>query len=124
MNTTALKAIVLFGHGARNPAWAKPMEAIASSMRMQTELPIRVAFLEFMKPSLADVCAELAQMGVSTVYVMPAFLAGAGHLMNDLPGLLEEIKGQLPTLTIIQKSALGDRTDVIHAISASFLGDL
>jgi sirohydrochlorin cobaltochelatase len=124
MNTTALKAIVLFGHGARNPAWAKPMEAIASSMRTQTELPIRVAFLEFMKPSLADVCTELAQMGIGTIYVMPAFLAGAGHLMNDLPGLLEEIKGQLPTLTIIQKSALGDRTDVIHAISASFLGDL
>jgi sirohydrochlorin cobaltochelatase len=124
MNTTAKKAIVLFGHGARNPAWARPMEAIAVSMRTQTDLPVRLAFLEFIKPSLADVCTELAEAGVTIVYVMPAFLAGAGHLMNDLPGLLEEIKDKQPTLEIIQQAALGDRLDVIQAISASFLGDL
>jgi sirohydrochlorin cobaltochelatase len=124
MNALAKKAIVLFGHGARNPAWARPMEAIAASMRTQTDLPVRLAFLEFIKPSLADVCTELAQAGVTIIYVMPAFLAGAGHLMNDLPGLLDEIKAKQPTLVIIQKAALGDRSDVLQAISASFLGDL
>lgn len=124
MIESAKKAIVLFGHGARNPAWALPMEAIAVSMRTQTDLPVRLAFLEFIKPSLADACTELAESGVSTIYVMPAFLAGAGHLMNDLPGLLDEIKVKQPALVIIQKAALGDRSDVIQAISASFLSDL
>jgi sirohydrochlorin cobaltochelatase len=124
MTDSVKKAIVLFGHGARNPAWARPMEAIGVSMRTKTDLPVRLAFLEFIKPSLADVCTELAEAGVSIIYVMPAFLAGAGHLMNDLPGLLDEIKAQQPTLVIIQKAALGDRPDVIQAISASFLSDL
>jgi sirohydrochlorin cobaltochelatase len=124
MTDAVKKAIVLFGHGARNPAWARPMEAIAVSMRTQTDLPVRLAFLEFIKPSLADVCNELAEAGVTIIYVMPAFLAGAGHLMNDLPGLLDGIKSTHPTLEILQHAALGDRLDVIQAISASFLGDL
>jgi sirohydrochlorin cobaltochelatase len=118
------KALVLFGHGARNPAWALPMEAIATEMRKQTDIKVELAFLEFMKPSLLEKCAELSKAGVTHVSVMPVFLAGAGHLMNDLPGILADISSQHPLLTISQKRALGDRVDVIAAISHSFLNDL
>jgi sirohydrochlorin cobaltochelatase len=115
------KALVLFGHGARNPAWALPMEAIATEMRKQTDIKVELAF---MKPSLLEKCAELSKGGVTHVSVMPVFLAGAGHLMNDLPGILADISSQHPLLTISQKRALGDRVDVIAAISHSFLNDL
>jgi sirohydrochlorin cobaltochelatase len=118
------KALVLFGHGARNPAWALPMEAIATEMRKQTDIKVELAFLEFLKPSLLEKCAELSRAGVTHVSVMPVFLAGAGHLMNDLPGILADISSQHPLLTISQKRALGDRVDVIAAISHSFLNDL
>jgi sirohydrochlorin cobaltochelatase len=117
-------AVILFGHGARNPAWALPMEAIAYEMRQRTSTRVELAFLEFLKPSLLEKCAELAKVGVTHVAVMPVFLAGAGHLMNDLPGILADISAQYPILKISQKSALGDRTDVISAISQSFLNDL
>jgi sirohydrochlorin cobaltochelatase len=117
-------AVVLFGHGARNPAWALPMEAIANDMRKHTSNQIELAFLEFLKPSLLEKCAELAQVGVTHVAVLPVFLAGAGHLMNDLPGILADISKQFPMLKISQKRALGDRVDVIAAISQSFLNDL
>jgi sirohydrochlorin cobaltochelatase len=117
-------AIVLFGHGARNPAWALPMEAIATEMRANTSTTVDLAFLEFLKPSLLEKCTEFAQAGVTHVAVMPVFLAGAGHLMNDLPAILADISKQYPMLKISQKRALGDRTDVISAISQSFLNDL
>jgi sirohydrochlorin cobaltochelatase len=117
-------AVVLFGHGARNPAWALPMEAIADNMRTRTSTRVELAYLEFLKPSLIEKCAELAQTGVTHVAVMPVFLAGAGHLMNDLPGILADISQQYPMLKISQKRALGDRVDVISAISQSFLNDM
>jgi sirohydrochlorin cobaltochelatase len=117
-------AVVLFGHGARNPAWALPMEAIASEMRKHTNSRVELAFLEFLKPSLLEKCAELAHGGVTHLAVMPVFLAGAGHLMNDLPGILADISQHYPMLKISQKRALGDRADVISAISQSFLSEL
>jgi sirohydrochlorin cobaltochelatase len=118
------EAVILFGHGARNPAWALPMEAIATEMRKHTNNRVELAFLEFLKPSLSERCAELVNYGVNQVTVMPVFLAGAGHLMNDLPLILADIIAQFPMLKISQKRALGDRTDVISAISHSFLNDL
>jgi sirohydrochlorin cobaltochelatase len=117
-------AVVLFGHGARNPAWALPMEAIANEMRTRTCTRVDLAFLEFLKPSLLEKCEELAKTGVTHVAVLPVFLAGAGHLMNDLPAILADISRQYPMLKISQKRALGDRTDVISAISQSFLNDV
>jgi sirohydrochlorin cobaltochelatase len=118
------RALILFGHGARNPAWALPMESIAKQMREQTSVLVEVAFLEFLKPSLKEKCGELAKLGVDQIDVMPVFLAGAGHLMNDLPGILEAISIEFPHLNISQKRALGDRPDVITAISKSFLNDV
>jgi sirohydrochlorin cobaltochelatase len=123
MNETN-KACILFGHGARNPAWALPMEAIGASMRAQTAVTVELAYLEFLKPSLLEKCAELAAKGMTDIDVMPVFLAGAGHLMNDLPGILADISAQHPQLKISQKRALGDRQDIISAISSSFLQDL
>jgi sirohydrochlorin cobaltochelatase len=118
------KACILFGHGARNPAWALPMEAIGASMRAQTAVTVELAYLEFLKPSLLEKCADLAAKGVTDIDVMPVFLAGAGHLMNDLPGILADISAQHPQLKISQKRALGDRQDIISAISSSFLQEL
>jgi sirohydrochlorin cobaltochelatase len=118
------RAVILFGHGARNPAWALPMQAICEDMRKQTQLKVELAFLEFLKPTLLEKCAELSNQGITKIDVMPVFLAGAGHLMNDLPGILAHIALQFPLLTISQKRALGERPDVISSISASFLHDL
>jgi sirohydrochlorin cobaltochelatase len=116
--------VILFGHGARNPVWALPMEAIAKTMREQSDHRIEVAFLEFLQPNLAAVCASMYESGLRTLQVKPVFLAGAGHLINDLPGILSEIKSNYPDLTILQMSPLGDRPEVINAIAKSFLSEL
>jgi sirohydrochlorin cobaltochelatase len=118
------RAVVLFGHGARNPAWATPMQAIAVLMRKTTAYRVELAFLEFITPSLAQVCAQLFADGIRHVQVKPVFLAGAGHLINDLPGILTAINQEFPDLKIEQMPALGDRPEVIEAISKSFLSEL
>jgi sirohydrochlorin cobaltochelatase len=118
------RAVILFGHGARNPAWATPMQSIAMSMRKATACRVELAFLEFLQPSLGQVCAQLFADGIRQVQVKPVFLAGAGHLINDLPGILAAINQEFPNLKIEQMSALGDRPEVIEAISKSFLSEL
>jgi len=45
--------LILFAHGARDPRWALPFEAVAARVRAQRPgVPVRLAFLEFMAPTL------------------------------------------------------------------------
>jgi lipopolysaccharide export system permease protein len=47
------QAIVLFAHGARDPRWAEPFEAVAARVRAAAPgCPVVLAFLELMTPSL------------------------------------------------------------------------
>ena len=117
--------VVLFGHGARNPLWAKPMEQIATQMRDYGSSPICLAFLEFLKPGLLEACELLVEEHfVHQIVVIPVFLAGAGHLINDLPSLLQSVRERFPHITIDQKAPLGDRPEVIDVLVKSFLDDV
>ena len=55
-----MHGILLFAHGARDPAWATPFHTIAAHMRQESGgRPVALAFLELMTPSLHDAAAEL-----------------------------------------------------------------
>ena len=50
MNT---KAIVLFGHGARDVRWREPFDRLASLWKVQhADILVELAFLELMQPAL------------------------------------------------------------------------
>ncbi|MFY7857790.1 MAG: sirohydrochlorin chelatase, partial [Rubrivivax sp.] len=52
--------LILFAHGARDPRWSAPFEAVAAQVRAQRPgLSVRLAFLEFMSPSLPEAAAAL-----------------------------------------------------------------
>ncbi|MEZ0307639.1 MAG: sirohydrochlorin chelatase, partial [Ramlibacter sp.] len=42
------KAIILFGHGSRDPQWRQPIESVAARMALgQPALQVHCAYLEF-----------------------------------------------------------------------------
>ena len=48
-----MQGILLFAHGARDPAWARPFETIAARMREAAGgRPVALAYLELMEPRL------------------------------------------------------------------------
>lgn len=111
-------AILLFAHGARDPAWAEPFKRIAARLRdAQPGLKVELAFLELMQPALADAVAGLARSGTRRITLVPLFLAQGGHLREDLPRLLGVIRGQHPAVRIDVTSAIGDSTVLTDAIA-------
>ncbi len=91
------QAIVLFAHGARDPRWAAPFEAIAARMRAAAPgWPVALAYLELMPPTLGDAVAGLIGAGATRVDVVPLFLGTGGHLRDDLPPLIDEIRAAQP----------------------------
>ncbi len=91
------QAIILFAHGARDPAWAGPFEAVATALREQAPgVTVQLAFLEFMTPNLPDAGAALAAKGCTQVTVVPLFLGAGGHVRKDLPVLVDGLRGRHP----------------------------
>lgn len=117
-----MRGIVLFAHGARDPEWARPFEAIRDSVRKQRpEYPIELAYLEMMSPTLEQAVDSLAREGASAITVFPLFMGQGGHLKQDLPRILDAIRKTHPHVPISLESAIGEVPGIIEAIARSIL---
>lgn len=89
--------LILFAHGARDAAWAAPFEAVAAAVRRaRPTMPLRLAYLESMRPDLAEAGADLCAAGCRRIEVVPLFLGTGGHLKRDLPPLLAALRARHP----------------------------
>ena len=109
--------LILFGHGSRDPRWAEPLHYVQKLIGVsQPGLPVKLAFLELMTPTLPEAVQALADDSVTAIQVIPFFLGQGGHVRRDLPDLIAEIQQRHPQLSIRLAPAVGESTDVLQAI--------
>jgi sirohydrochlorin cobaltochelatase len=114
----ATDALVLFAHGARDPEWRVPADALAQ--RLRGSLPgvrIAVAFLEFMAPTLPEAVDALVAAGARRLAIAPLFWAEGGHLKREVPELLAECAQRHPGVSIDRWPVLGDSAPVLDALA-------
>jgi sirohydrochlorin cobaltochelatase len=118
----ASRGLLLFAHGARDPEWARPFEAVAHSVRAQRPgTPLQLAYLEFMQPDLAQAAAQLVQDGCRAVEVLPLFLGAGGHVRKDLPRLLDALRAEHPGVRFELHPAVGELPAVVQAMAGAAL---
>lgn len=104
-----MKAVVLFGHGSRDPAWRQPIEAVANRMQAASPaLAVRCAYLELMTPFLPEATAELAAAGVTAIRVVPMFLGVGRHAREDLPRIVDALRMQYTDIEFELAPAVGE----------------
>ena len=112
-----MKAIILFGHGARDIRWREPFDTLVSLWRAQhAAIPVELAFLEMMQPNLEEAVRSLSLQGATQITVVPVFFGQGGHLRNDFPVLLKACQEKFPTVTLSATSAVGEDLAVLQAI--------
>ena len=112
-----MKAIILFGHGARDVRWREPFDRLVSLWRSQHgQIPVELAFLEMMQPSLDEAVQSLVKQGAQDIVIVPVFFGQGGHLRNDFPVLLEECRQRYPAITLSATSAVGESDAILQAI--------
>jgi sirohydrochlorin cobaltochelatase len=121
------RAIILFGHGARDPEWARPMQRLADVVRAAAapadpDVLVLTAFLEFMTPSLPDAAEQAIQAGATALIVVPVFLAQGGHVRRDVPLMLAQLRQRYPGVQIELREALGESRIVLDAMAQVVLG--
>ncbi|MGQ3051466.1 MAG: sirohydrochlorin chelatase [Roseateles sp.] len=120
------EGLLLFAHGARDPAWARPFEIVAERLRMaRPGTPLVLAYLEFMAPDMEGAAEQLVAAGCTRVHVLPLFLGTGGHVRRDVPPLLERLREHHGgTVEWRLHAPLGEQEAVLNAISLACLGVL
>jgi sirohydrochlorin cobaltochelatase len=112
------RGLLLFCHGARDPNWALPFEAVAAAAQTaEPGIRVRLGFLEFMTPDLIAAGSELAALGCRQVDVVPLFLGAGGHVRKDLPALLSALREQHPAVSFRLHPAVGEHPDLVSAMA-------
>jgi sirohydrochlorin cobaltochelatase len=129
---TAVQALILFAHGSRDPDWARPLHGLRDAVAaLCPQLPVTLAFLEFMQPTLTQVIAQLAgersasESGASSqplqplrqLRLVPLFLAQGNHTRRDLAALIAQAQQDHPGLQIEVLPALGEVPAVMQALA-------
>ncbi len=112
------KAIVLFGHGSRDPLWRLPMETVATRLRtLAPGVPVRCAYLELQQPDLGSAAGELVAAGATEVTIVPMFLGAGRHAREDLPELVRAMQQARPDVRFVLQAPIGEDARVVELIA-------
>lgn len=104
MNDAPQVNVVLAGHGSRSKEGIEEFEAfVALFGSLYPDVNLRHGYLEFHEPTIEDAVTELSAGAVGNagpVVVVPAILAAATHIKNDLPLILKSLQQKLPASDI------------------------
>ncbi|GGY57840.1 CbiX/SirB N-terminal domain-containing protein [Pseudoduganella sp. SL102] len=119
------QALILFAHGARAASWAAPFERLRDLVAAREPgVDVSLAFLELMSPRLPERAAELLAQGVTDLTVVPVFLGQGGHVLRDLPEMIDQLRADHPQLAIRVAEAAGENAAVLQAIADYCVGSL
>lgn len=119
------KALILFAHGARAASWAEPFQRLQKlTQESLPEIRVELAFLELMQPQLPELVGDLVKHGCEDITITPIFLGQGGHVLRDLPLMVEELRVLYPHLKLEQVEAAGENSAVLLAIRDYCVGAL
>ncbi len=86
--------VVLLIQGAEEARLRKPFEELAQALRNELGKDrVRLAYLKFASPSLAEVAEEAANDGVTRLRILPLFLEPGGPLEREIPEQAAVVRG-------------------------------
>lgn len=91
--TTGKPGLLIIAHGSPSPQWNKPVIAQEQKVMdiLGTNNPyakVKVVFMEFAEPNVADGIAQMEQAGCSRIVAVPMLIAPSSHSQWDIPALL------------------------------------
>jgi sirohydrochlorin cobaltochelatase len=105
--------LVIFAHGSPDIRWRLPFEELTASLTERDGADkVRLAYMEFVRPSLADVVREAAREGKLHLRVLPLFLAAGAHVAEDIPQQTADAQRSFPQVKIELLQPIGEHPRV------------
>lgn len=114
----AQRALILFAHGARAASWAAPFEKLRDMTQARMpDASVSLAFLELMEPNLPDAVLTQVTQGAKEITIVPVFLGQGGHVLRDLPILVDQLRFAHPDIALNVVRAVGEDLTVLEALT-------
>jgi sirohydrochlorin cobaltochelatase len=109
-------AVLLCGHGSRDPEAVSEFETAAAELRPRLpEFDFATGYLEFARPTIRDGLALLAARGARRILAVPGMLFAASHVKNDLPWEMNSFIADNPDIDVRLARDLGIDPKLLRA---------
>lgn len=105
-----MKSLLLVAHGSRRAQSNEEVITLAEKLQHQCGEKfdiVHAAFLELADPLIPDGIKKCIDDGATTVRVLPYFLNSGRHVVDDIPGIVDETKRLYPHIDIKVTPHLG-----------------
>ena len=94
-------AVLLCGHGSRDPDAIGEFEIAATSLRRRlAPQDFATGYLEFAQPTIQQGLADLMARGARRILAVPGMLFAASHVKNDLPWEMNSFMAANPGIEV------------------------
>lgn len=109
-------AIILAGHGSRDPDGVREFESLVSLVRSRAAgRPVSHGFLEFATPTIDVAVKNAIDAGAKRIVMVPGVLLAATHAKNDMPSELLALKQAYPGIEFHFGAAMDLHPKLLHA---------
>jgi sirohydrochlorin cobaltochelatase len=112
--TSSEPALLIVGHGSRDPRGAEEFHELVSLVRDHAPMPVEGGFIELSRPPISECVNNLRERGAREVSLVPLMLLAAGHAKDDVPATLVREKLTHPDLDFHYGRALGIRPELLE----------
>jgi sirohydrochlorin cobaltochelatase len=116
-------AVLLCGHGSRDPEAVGEFEEAAAALRarlaqLDPGSDFATGYLEFARPTIGESLAALASGGARRILAVPGMLFAASHVKNDLPWEMNSFMAANPGIEVRLGRDLGIDPKLLDAAAA------
>jgi sirohydrochlorin cobaltochelatase len=111
-------AVLLCGHGSRDPEAIAEFEQAAASLRARLAgRDFATGYLEFARPTIGEALGDLYAGGAPRILAIPGMLFAASHVKNDLPWEMNSFMNAHPGAEVKLGRDLGIDPHLLEAAS-------
>ncbi|MDP9425272.1 MAG: sirohydrochlorin chelatase [Actinomycetota bacterium] len=112
---TADPALLIVGHGSRDPRGAREFHELVRLVRERNSgLPVEGGFIELSKPPISECVNRLVEGKARKISAVPLMLLAAGHSKDDIPATLVREGLSHPDVDFGYGRALGIRPELLE----------
>lgn len=105
-----MKALLLIAHGSRRKQSNDEVVILADKLKQKCSQQygiIHAGFLELSETLIPDGIRKCVDDGASEIIVLPYFLNSGRHVVEDIPGIVEQTRAEYPDVDIRIAQHLG-----------------